>query len=196
MKKCFFVTGSIAVLLSSLARGGQPFSPGKTARIRADGKIIVAKMRDTVTQAITSTKTWPMQPLLPQGSIRWVVAPPKVFARNEPPMVNLRTVPQKFPAYRPFCIPVNPKNFHIAMVPVNPDIDSMGQARRLGRAWVVVPSGNPIKIIGTGKFVFMAPSTSSLPGYRGRLFPESPARVKGPGIYFPRPVFVPPKGKH
>ena len=196
MKKCLFVAGSTSVLLSSLARGGQPFAPGKTVRIRPDGKIIVAKMRDTVAQAITSAKTWPMQPLLPRGSIRLVAGPPKVFAHDKPPMVKLGAVPQKFPAYCPFCIPVNPKNFHIAMVPVNPDIDPMGQARRLARAWIVEPVGNPIKIVGTGKFVFMTPSTSSLPGFRGRLFPESPARVKGPGIYFPRPMFVPPKGKH
>jgi|GEM_PF-6727698 len=56
-----------------------------------------------------------------------------MFAPINPPMVNLRPVPQKFPAYCPFCIPVNPKNFEIAIVPVNPDIDSIGRMGRIGR---------------------------------------------------------------
>ena len=157
MKKCFFVTGSIAVLLSPIAWGGQPFSPGKTVRIISDGKITMAKVPDTVTQAINSTKAWPMQPFLPRGSIRLAAGPPEMFAPIGPPMVNLRTVPRKFPAYCPFCIPVSPKNFYIAIVPVNPDIDSMGRTGRLGPAWVVVPSGIPIKLARMGKFLFKTP---------------------------------------
>ena len=183
MKKCFFVPASIAILLSSIVWGGQPFSSGRNTRVLSDGKITMANVPDTVTHAINSSKAWPMQPFLPPRSIRWVAGPPEMSAPINPPMINLQPVPRKFPAYCPICIPVDPKNFDIAIVPVNPDIDSMGRTGQLGHAWVVVPSGNPIQHVSMRKFWFKAPLFRKPVHVPAGMKPHWDATARVSGVY-------------
>ena len=136
---------------------------GNWIQIGSGGKIGVAKFPGGGAAATRNAQIWPMQPLLPWGAIRAATCsgpgakmmhPPVVIVSPQmkngsgpgakmmhPPGISDALPKDRVGAYSPDCYRVNTKNFPIATVPVNPNIDSMGGPARdyAGGPWVVLP---------------------------------------------------------
>jgi hypothetical protein len=158
MKKCAFVLISALMLSSATLCAAQgpfdpvipitPLSPGPTAiklphgfvRIFSGGQFRLVKVPGAVKALPPDGGPWLMQPLLPPGAIRAVIKGHTTLVRAAPPISAMAAQSKKSPVYDPFCVPVNPKNFSIAVAAVNPDIDSMGNAHHIGNPRHAVPS--------------------------------------------------------
>ncbi len=144
------VVGMVALPAAAVAKGAgvaavsMPSDStvrGNWIQIGSGGKIGVAKFPGGGAAATRNAQIWPMQPLLPWGAIRAATCSGPGAKMMHPPGISDALPKDRVGAYSPDCYRVNTKNFPIATVPVNPNIDSMGGPARdyAGGPWVVLP---------------------------------------------------------